>query len=69
MRLLKALADDVASFVLLQPRRGLLPSAICVANTQFHTSDATPTPHLIQASPSASAEACLRRLSLTCVLS
>lgn len=49
VRLLKAVADDVATLVLLQPRKGL-PCAVCVANTQFHTTDATPTPHLVQAS-------------------
>lgn len=49
VRLLKAVADDVACLVLLQPRKGL-PCALCVANTQFHTTDATPTPHLVQAS-------------------
>jgi hypothetical protein len=48
VRLLKALADDVATLVMLQPRRGLLPSAICVANSQFHSSESSPLVHLVQ---------------------
>jgi hypothetical protein len=41
-------APDVATCVLLQPKRGFVPAALCVANTHFHTTEQQPEVHLAQ---------------------